>query len=500
MENDNAKYALWQARNQKVFRSNEMVQRGRYHLTWQQNCILLYMISKINPDDNIDKVYEFPIDELFSLLQYKTTSTTKLREAIKAIADESFWLISKDPNKDDILFRWIDKVHTNRGERVVRFTFQSEIAPYLFNLVKNNKGRFSGYKLSYILSLSSYYAQRLYDILMSYSNNNKYCFELGTMSKEHDLFILLCSDPTHGGTIPPSWLDNTSNFTKKVLEPSIKEINEYTDLKVDYDLSKYDLSGKKYRKIRSVIFYFRRRTNPELQKIDQRIDDNYKDSDEDYQKRLKHNTQMSIFDLEDEDNERLKAVMEIEEEAEPEYVPPEDNEKAFEESAVEDAIISDGNDNYYVSSINERYRFTTDEVRKRLPEIKDNELAQFILEAERHIGDEVDPACRDSWVMKYTTFYVDNILLSASTTPTKTTITNRILDNIIRDYKDYAAIVDRRFAKKTKGKTASVLDKISKSTFCSIEQRDDDVYEDFLNMVENNSKDKVIPNTTDDTE
>lgn len=469
----NANYALQQVRSQKVYRTNEMVQRARYHITWQQNCILNFMLSLIKPDDSMDTIYEFNIDTLFSLLHYKTTSITKLREAIESIAKLSFWLISKDPNKDDIFVEWLDDIRTNRGERVVRFRFHHTIAPYLFNLVKNNKGRFSGYKLSYILSLSSYYAQRLYDILVSYSNNNKFCFELGTGSREHDLFILLCSDPTHDGVIPPSWLKDTSNFTKKILEPAIKEINEYTDLKVDYELCKYDLAGNKYRKFKSVIFYFRRRTEAELKKIDQRIDDNYKDIDAKYQKRLTNKGQLSIFDLEEESNERLNAVMEIEDDAAPEELPPENNKPE------ENEFISYGSDNYSITGIITKYNVTVKKVRERMSDITNNELAQIILEAERHIGDNVSPADHDGWVEKYITFYVDMVLFSANKTPTRTTPINRILDHLIRDYKDYAPVADKLFAQKDNGKAAPMSGRNNKSAFCDIESHPDGYYEEF---------------------
>ena len=296
---DQTKMDLWQARNQKVYRSNDIVQRSRYHLTRSENCILQFMMSKIKPDDDYNTIYEAPIDELLYMLRYKSDSYSKLRKTIQSMADKSFWVIKKDPKEDDTLVRWISISRINRGTRTVKFSFHPEIAPYLFDLVSNNPGKFDGYKLSYMISLSTYYAQRLYDTLISYSNNNSYFFELGTGDREHDLFIILCSDPTHNGVVPKTWHSDFGNFKSKILDPSIEEINEYTDLKVEYELKKQDRFGNKYRKYRMIIFYFRRRNEKELVRIDKKIDDGYKELDLEYQKLITPGTQMSIFDMEE---------------------------------------------------------------------------------------------------------------------------------------------------------------------------------------------------------
>ena len=485
-----AQYELWESRNQKVYRSNEMVQRSRYHLTHQENCILQFMLSKIKPGDRYDTMYEAPIDELVYLLRYKTTSLTKLREKIQSMADKSFWLISKDPNQDDILGRWINVAHINRGERMIRFSFHPDIAPYLFNLVEKSKGRYSGYKLAYIFSLTTYYGQRLYDILISYSNNHSYFFELGTKSK-HDLFYILCSDPTHKGEVPQTWYKDFGNFKNKILDPSVKEINEYTDLKVEYELSKFDLQGVKHRKYSTITFYFRRRSEKEIEKIDRKIDDDYRELDEEYQKKVEKNKQMSIYDM--ENNEILERVMQEEEDEDivTVEVEPVVSER-FVETETVNVVDEDGGDstNYYVSDVIATHTSSVEGIRKRLPDITDTEIAQLILEAERHIGENVDRTYKDSWTMRYVTFYMDNLMLS-SKVKTKTTIFKRILDHVSHDYKSYALIMDTKFAKRSNNGMRDIINgRIANSVFNNIMTHDDQ-YEEFFDLIEKQNKSKI---------
>ena len=476
---DQTRMELWQARNQKVYRSNDMVQRSRYHLTRQENCILQFMMSKIRPDDKYDTIYEAPIDELMYMLRYKTDSITKLRRTIQSMSDKSFWVLSKDPKEDDILIRWLNIARVNRGDKVLKFSFHPEVAPYLFDLIDKNKGKFDGYKLSYMLSLSTYYAQRLYDTLISYSNNNSYFFELGTGDKEHDLFIILCSDPTHNGVIPKTWLSDFGNFKQKILDPSINEINEYTDLKVSYDLKKQDRFGNKSRKYRMIIFYFRRRNEKELVRIDQKIDDDYRELDQQYQKKVGHGEQFSIFDMEDSD--KMKSVMQ---------------EEATEEDLIEiepvpvtEEVVLDSSEGevMYATAILMRYTTTMEEFKRRNTSFTDEEKARLVLEAERHIGIDVDRTYEDTWISRYIMFYLDPILLQPKSN-TNTSVFNRLINCLEKDYKQYASVQDERFKKRESNAMRDIISGRSsfpgKSSYI-INERDYDFEELEKKLIDN---------------
>lgn len=478
---DQTKMDLWQARNQKVYRSNDIVQRSRYHLTRSENCILQFMMSKIKPDDDYNTIYEAPIDELLYMLRYKSDSYSKLRKTIQSMADKSFWVIKKDPKEDDTLVRWISISRINRGTRTVKFSFHPEIAPYLFDLVSNNPGKFDGYKLSYMISLSTYYAQRLYDTLISYSNNNSYFFELGTGDREHDLFIILCSDPTHNGVVPKTWHSDFGNFKSKILDPSIEEINEYTDLKVEYELKKQDRFGNKYRKYRMIIFYFRRRNEKELVRIDKKIDDGYKELDLEYQKLITPGTQMSIFDM--EENEKLKSVMEEEvyEEDTAEGVAEQIEEP---EPVVDEVVPSKDGEVVYATSVLLRYTKTVEEFKRRKTDISESEKALLVLEAERHIGINVDRTYEDAWISRYIMFYLDPILLQPATT-TNTTVFNRLLNCLEKDYKQYAVIIDEHFKKRDNNAMRDIISGGKKSSFGNYEQHQYD-FEDLEKKIIDN--------------
>ena len=491
---DQQKMELWSTRNQKVYRANDIVQRSRYHYTKQENSILQFMFSKIKPSDAPEQVYEVSIEELMYLLRYQTDSYTKLIHTIEDMNNKSFWLIPK--NSDEMKnVRWLNIFHVNKKERRVRFSFHEDIAPYLFDLANRSRGKFEGYKLAYILNLNTYYAQRLYDVLISYSNNNSYYFELGTGDKRYDLYSILCSDPTHNGIVPQSWLNDFGHFRKKVLEPSVNDINDHTDLKVDFDLLKQDRFGNKSRKYQMIIFYLRRREAEEMVGIDQQIDNNYIEYDKEYQRKISKNQQLSIFDL--QDNEKLQAVMEKdivvkevpEEPEEPEAVVI----PTVQKDAPAETIETDNNEVVYVEAILNRYNRTMEEFNRRNHGLTDKEKAKLILAAERHIGMDVDRAYEDSWISRYIMFYLDPIVLGDST-KTHTTIFRRVLNNLEYDYKRYAPIMDQMFKKRDNNGMRDIIS--GKSTSWPQINRPvlDDQYAEFIELCDNGA----INNTGDE--
>ena len=452
---DQKRMELWASRNQKVYRANDIVQRSRYHYTKQENSILQFMLSKIKSSDPPEQVYDVSIEELMYLLRYQTDSYTKLINTIADMNDKSFWLVPKDQSGKIKLVRWLNIFHVDPKERRIRFSFHQDIAPYLFELASRSRGRFDGYKLAYILNLNTYYSQRLYDVLISYSNNNSYYFELGTGDKNYDLYCILCADPTHNGVVPASWLKDFGHFRKKVLEPSVKDINEHTDLKVDFNLLKQDRFGNKSRKYQMVIFYLRRREAQEMVGIDKKIDEEFIEYDKAYQRKISKNQQMSIFDL--QDNDKLQAVMEkdvpVEEPVpEPEVVvippPP--------KAANMDTIETEDKDIVYVEAILNRYNRTREEFSRRNHGLTEKEKAKLILAAERHIGIDVDRTYEDAWIARYIMFYLDPIVMGDST-KTHTTIFRRVLNNLENDYKSYASIMDHMFKKRENNSMRDII-------------------------------------------
>jgi plasmid replication initiation protein len=104
---------------------------------------------------------------------------------------------------------------------------------------------FSTSEYYFLIRFTSQYAERLYEVLKSLDHKTVVDFDLA------DLCQRLAA--------PPSCRRNYADFYKRVLNPAIKDINEFTDLDVDIR-EKRGL----HNKVETVFFSVRKKKAPKL--------------------------------------------------------------------------------------------------------------------------------------------------------------------------------------------------------------------------------------------
>lgn len=200
-------------RGQLVLKSNALIQKTRYSLSLQEQKIILYIISKLEPNDEEFKHYEFDLKKLCELcdIEYNGKNYLNFKESIKNLSDKSFWY---NDGKKESLCRWVEKVIidiTNPTKIYIRL--DEDLKPYLLQL-KNN---YTIYELENTLMMTSKYSIRLYELLKSYSYKGKWEISVNELKN-----ILNIGDK----------YNEYKDFRKRILNKSIEEINSYTDLNV----------------------------------------------------------------------------------------------------------------------------------------------------------------------------------------------------------------------------------------------------------------------------
>jgi plasmid replication initiation protein len=201
-------------RNAQVVKSNELIQKSRFNLSLQQQKIILYLISQIEPNDEDFKTYEFSITEFCRVCGISLDSGknySDLKAAVKSIADKSLWVTLA--NGDESLLRWIEKAKITAGGGTIQIRLDDDMKPFLLQLKEN----FTKYELVYTLHFKSKYTIRLYELVKSIHYH-----ELQEYKRRYsvdDLRRLL------GAETYPDY----KNFKQRVLTPAIAEINEYSD-------------------------------------------------------------------------------------------------------------------------------------------------------------------------------------------------------------------------------------------------------------------------------
>lgn len=222
---DNKELAL--IREYKVVKHNKIIQQSRYSLSTQEQKIILYLITKIKPDDTELNLYEFKIKDFCEVCGIDETSGKNywdLKKAIKGLADKSIWVTLE--NGMETLVRWIERPYIDRKSGTIKIKLDELMRPYLLQL----KEHFTAYNLYFTLAMKSKYSIRLYEILKSYENISTITFGLEELKN----------------TLFAKKYEVYKDFRVKVLDMAVKEINDFGDITVAYTIGK---DGKKVDKI-----------------------------------------------------------------------------------------------------------------------------------------------------------------------------------------------------------------------------------------------------------
>lgn len=239
--NKDEKIEIEKKREYLVVKGNELIQKNRFELSLVEQKTVAFICSLIKPIGAGDKAKGVPyqLEYEFNIMDYckvcgidygSGKNYADIKAVLKHLADRSMWL---DEGDGEVLVRWLSKVHTNKKSGIANIRLDEDLVPYLFELGQ----RFTQYQLYNILAMKSAFSVRLYELMKSYAFQKDKTFEIGELKK------LL------GVENIESYKD-FSLFRIKVLEKAQEEINELTDLNIDFEPIK---KGRKVVKIRFII-------------------------------------------------------------------------------------------------------------------------------------------------------------------------------------------------------------------------------------------------------
>lgn len=207
------------ARGKTVVKANELIQQSHFDLSLQQQKIILYLISQISPYDEEFQLYELPIREFCRICGLDMTSGKNyvdIKAAIKEIADKSVWISISE--EEETLLRWIEKPYINKQDGVVKIKLDNDMRPYLLQLKEN----FTSYELIWTLHFKSKYTIRLYELIKSI-----HFHDLENYTRRYRVEEL---KKRLNGEHYREYRD----FKRRVLRPSVEEIDRYSDKTVTF--------------------------------------------------------------------------------------------------------------------------------------------------------------------------------------------------------------------------------------------------------------------------
>lgn len=218
---------LTELRNYKIVKSNDMIQKSRFNLQTQEQRIILYLISKIQPEDMELKEHSFNIRDFCKVCGLDADNGfnyKQIKKTLKDLRDKSIWITLDDGS--EALLSWLDSVIMHPKNGTIKVKISEMIKPYLLHL----REKFTQYELLYTLAMKSQYSLRLYELLKSYEFQSKKIFDINELKR------LLSAEN----------YVRYPDFKRYVLDIAMREINDLSDLSITYEAIK---SGKRYAKI-----------------------------------------------------------------------------------------------------------------------------------------------------------------------------------------------------------------------------------------------------------
>lgn len=215
--------------SEKKIVQHNAITSGRYDFTACQLDILFMLLATLGKNDPPNKVYSIHIKDIEAITGRKW-DYMQLREATEDMGSRMYQ-VETPQSYEQIWF--FQSIKYQKGHGYFDVKLSEDIRPYLFEL-KNN---FTVFQLKSALSCTSKYAKRLYTLACQWKHTDPIkTMEIGELKE-----ILYLKDPK--GKTKEQFTEITA-FRTKVLDIAKRQINEGTDMQLDYELVKRGRSFK----------------------------------------------------------------------------------------------------------------------------------------------------------------------------------------------------------------------------------------------------------------
>ena len=192
----------------------------------EQRLILLAIIEARESGKGINANDPLTVHAESYISQFNVARQTAY-QALKDACDDlfsrqfSYQEINERGNTENVRSRWVSEIRYVDAEATVKLIF----APIVIPLITRLEKRFTQYEMKQIAELSTGYAIRLYELLICWRTTGK-------------TPVIELSEFRQKMGVLDSEYQRMYDFKKYVLEPSIKQVNEHTDIIATYEQHK----------------------------------------------------------------------------------------------------------------------------------------------------------------------------------------------------------------------------------------------------------------------
>ena len=185
-------------------------------LNTYQHHLLLVPIARIKEEDKEFKTEEISFKDFTDIMNISIGGNTErmIADSVENLVEKSFIIKNADGQEEELF--WVDPEITRVDwkKKVIFIQLNSDLKKYLLNL----DGNFTSFQLGFVTNFKGKYSFKVYEYLHSYVGLGKLI-----VRREEALKLLGNSCYRH-----------IADFDRFVLKKAVDEINEYSDIIVEY--------------------------------------------------------------------------------------------------------------------------------------------------------------------------------------------------------------------------------------------------------------------------
>ena len=233
-------------KNGLVVKDNALMNASYNLEVTEQRLILLAIINARETHQGItsDSKLEIHANDYASQFHVTKEAAYKaLKTAVNNLFERQFsYKEEKKKGIGVVRSRWVSRIKYIDDSAILEITFAPDVVPLITRLEKH----FTSYQIQQVTQLTGKYAIRLYELLIAWR-------EVGKVPQ-----IELSEFRAKLG-IEDDEYKAMNHFKSRVLEPSIKQINQHTDITVSYE------QHKRGRTITGFSFKFKHKQQPKVE-------------------------------------------------------------------------------------------------------------------------------------------------------------------------------------------------------------------------------------------
>ena len=231
-----------------VVKDNALINASYNLEVSEQRLILLSIVRARETGQGINENVRLHIHASDYAKQFNTTKETAyevLKSAAETLFNRQFSYKEQDDNNKEFVIksRWVSQIAYAEKHAELHIIFAPAVVPLITRLEKH----FTSYEMKQLAHVTSKYGVRIYELIIQWR-------ELGKTP------VMEINDFRFKLGIEPHEYKQMGHFKSRVLEPAIKQINEFTDIKVEY------LQHKSGRTITGFEFKFKLKNQPPKEK------------------------------------------------------------------------------------------------------------------------------------------------------------------------------------------------------------------------------------------